>query len=926
MNPSDSCPSEEILFGYATDLEEGRTVDADLSQHISACRHCQETVMESSAMGEKIASSFEQIKPPAVAENIAPFILESLLGEGGMGQVWKGRDTVLQRSVAIKILKPDTTHDDSLRARLLQEARSLSQLNHPNIVQLYQTIEKEEHLFLVMEYLEGKDLLQLSREKRLTLERALEIFKGVARALSRAHQQHILHRDIKPANVMILSDGHVKLLDFGLSKPLDQFSTNLTQTNMLMGTIRYMAPELLQGAKPSVASDIYALGAMFFDLLKNVYGLDFGSPQEFLETIGEEKTPVPSQWIALLEQMCRSRPQLRCESVEVVLGVLEATPPKEDEAVDEWLKREPIDQRLPKEAITKIIRRASQLKEERERTVGQQTMMDIGRELDMNTGDVRQAIEEQRITSNPSKSSKSWIIILTSLVVILILLAFLSTIRLGGQTSSEPRLPVAKPVVRTSPPPQVISQRAPPAPTSSSRSISRVAALPGAQVAFEEDFENQNGYLNDPWYGADLMANYSTAFGSKVCDGFVQSRPSRSHNIVNANIKPSYDHWNVLELDALFEHRSHGTIVSLRKGENKALAGWTQSSKTGKIHFEVDSYGRKSVFEKPFPTDSLIRLQVVVDPSKMRVCGRLIHGYQIEQTKWTPINSQDFSSISSILLQNDDRYWGKSVGRQIDNIQWVYSPSHSYDELISNNNSRPDPLNHKVHGKRELNQTTHYPVLQKAFALYDLDGNPNDSKNNLHASIRGDTSSVSNRFGFPNAAMHFLDASMLMPQKDAFDLGTENFSVSLWIKMKELESSQDNFGIVTNFSTGHSNQPTWGLFIQDKYNNQTPGLVHGGIDDGGFGLKKRIDDDEWHHLAMVRNVTGSSMKIYLDGELMDQKNTNVIVPYKNSRPVALGNHLNRKFSFSADELAFFHLALSDEEVNALANRQQYSTD
>lgn len=144
------CYSEEVLFGHAIDLEEGRTIDNRVAEHLLKCDQCLKTFKETQNADGTIRKTLNDASPPQFEQDISPFELDFLLGEGGMGQVWKGRDTLLERAVAIKIIRPGMLDGKLLKERLLQEARSLSKLNHPNIVQVYQVLDRGEHLLLVM--------------------------------------------------------------------------------------------------------------------------------------------------------------------------------------------------------------------------------------------------------------------------------------------------------------------------------------------------------------------------------------------------------------------------------------------------------------------------------------------------------------------------------------------------------------------------------------------------------------------------------------------------------------------------------------------------------------------------------------------------------------------------------------------------------
>lgn len=211
--------------------------------------------------------------PPTVEElaNVIPQIeILELLAKGGMGAVYKGRQQSLDRLVAVKILPPDIGRDPAFAERFTREARALGRLNHPNIVAVYDTGCANGLYYFVMEYVDGTNLRHLVNEKSLSPKDALAIVPQVCDALQFAHDEGIVHRDIKPENILIDKKGRVKIADFGLAKLLgqDHLETNLTATHQVMGTIRYMAPEQMEGARGiDHRADIYSLGVVFYELL-----------------------------------------------------------------------------------------------------------------------------------------------------------------------------------------------------------------------------------------------------------------------------------------------------------------------------------------------------------------------------------------------------------------------------------------------------------------------------------------------------------------------------------------------------------------------------------------------------------------------------------------------------------------------------------
>lgn len=191
-----------------------------------------------------------------------------LIGLGGMGAVYRGMQLNLDRSVAIKILHRHHGLDYAYAERFRREAQSLAQMNHPNIVSVYDFGIVGDYLFYVMEFIEGTDLHHLISSGPLHPMRVLEIMPSVCDALMYAHSKGLVHRDIKPANILIATDGRVKVADFGLAKRFDQQGTMLTQSNMAMGTPDYAAPEQYDSRVViDHRADLYALGIMLYQML-----------------------------------------------------------------------------------------------------------------------------------------------------------------------------------------------------------------------------------------------------------------------------------------------------------------------------------------------------------------------------------------------------------------------------------------------------------------------------------------------------------------------------------------------------------------------------------------------------------------------------------------------------------------------------------
>ena len=187
------------------------------------------------------------------------------IGEGGMGVVYKAKDTRLERTVALKFLPPELTRDKEAKQRFLQEARAAAALDHPNICTVYEVDETDGQTFISMSYIQGQNLKDKLKEGPLDIDKAKNTALQVAEGLKEAHEKGIIHRDIKPANIMLTEKGRAKITDFGLAKLTG--GVDLTKTSTVMGTAAYMSPEQARGDKVDHRTDIWSLGAMFYEML-----------------------------------------------------------------------------------------------------------------------------------------------------------------------------------------------------------------------------------------------------------------------------------------------------------------------------------------------------------------------------------------------------------------------------------------------------------------------------------------------------------------------------------------------------------------------------------------------------------------------------------------------------------------------------------
>jgi serine/threonine protein kinase len=260
------------------------------------------------------------------------YLLLRRLAFGGMGEVWEGSDVVLDRAVAVKILRAELADDDAFRRRFRAEARTAGRVPHPGIAAVYDygetAVEGRSLAYLVMELVPGEALSAiLAREGALGADRTLDIVAQAGRALHAAHERGVIHRDVKPANLMVTPDGRVKVTDFGIARPDDH--EPLTATGQVMGTAHYLAPELARGRAATPASDIYALGVVAYECLAGRRPFE-GDDQIGVATahLSEEPPPLPETIApdvrSLVGAAMEKDPQRRIGGADVLASAAES--------------------------------------------------------------------------------------------------------------------------------------------------------------------------------------------------------------------------------------------------------------------------------------------------------------------------------------------------------------------------------------------------------------------------------------------------------------------------------------------------------------------------------------------------------------------------------------------------------------------------
>ena len=273
----------------------------------------------------------------APGTKLGPYEIQSPLGAGGMGEVYRARDTRLDRTVAIKVLTSNLSDNPELKQRFEREAKAISSLNHPNICTLHDIGSQDGVDFLVMEYLEGETLAERMRKGPLPLDLVVKVGCEIADALDKAHRADIVHRDLKPGNVMLTKSG-AKLLDFGLAKPLHTLAVDsgsapllsaaltmsspnpqlspLTTHGTIIGTMQYMSPEQIEGREADARSDIFAFGAVLYEMVSGKRAFE-GKSQLTVASAILEKDPEPISTL---------RPNVSPALVHVIDGCLNKDP------------------------------------------------------------------------------------------------------------------------------------------------------------------------------------------------------------------------------------------------------------------------------------------------------------------------------------------------------------------------------------------------------------------------------------------------------------------------------------------------------------------------------------------------------------------------------------------------------------------------
>lgn len=264
--------------------------------------------------------------------SLGPYKIVRLIGEGGMGEVYEARDEILARQVALKVVLPELSEATEVIRRFTSEGQTLARLNHQNVVTVHTLGEDKGTHYIVMEYVDGVSLWDLLQVKKtLEINEALHYFKQLLSGIKALHEHKVIHRDIKPKNIIIRKDNSVKIVDFGIAKIKGQPEREITATGAIVGSVYYLAPEVLDGQAASIQSDIWSLGINLYEVLMGFRPFQDDNRLNLIEKITtqkisftKDKGKVPEAMQRIIQHMCEKQASQRYASVSEILRDLEA--------------------------------------------------------------------------------------------------------------------------------------------------------------------------------------------------------------------------------------------------------------------------------------------------------------------------------------------------------------------------------------------------------------------------------------------------------------------------------------------------------------------------------------------------------------------------------------------------------------------------
>ena len=303
---------------------------ADISEDSHFCSKCGTPLKDTADLS---VSQTKTIQKPAISSGktiAGKYKIFEEIGRGGMGVVYKAKDTRLDRTVALKFLSSEFTLDKEAKQRFVQEAKAAAALNHSNITIIHEIDEHEGQTFIAMEHIPGESLKQRLRNGSLAIDESREIALQVAEGLKEAHSKGIIHRDIKPANIMLTEKGQAKITDFGLAKLSG--GADLTKASTIMGTVAYMSPEQARGEEVDHRTDIWSLGAMLYEMLAGERPFQKAQEQALIFAILNDKpaplslirSEIPAQIEQVIEKALSKKASERYQNAQELIQVLKS--------------------------------------------------------------------------------------------------------------------------------------------------------------------------------------------------------------------------------------------------------------------------------------------------------------------------------------------------------------------------------------------------------------------------------------------------------------------------------------------------------------------------------------------------------------------------------------------------------------------------
>lgn len=306
--------------------------DPEIRRHVTRILNDEKNLTQYLVNGAQSDKALSEVSVPG--SKINRITINQLIGQGGMGSVYLGFDEKLKRQVAVKSIRPEYLQLQETHQRFIREAQILSKINHPSICHIYDYLETGHGDYLVLEYIEGKELYKTF----LSDKEILDVMVDLAKALAAAHKHGIVHRDLKPDNIMITDEGQVKVLDFGIARYLNQpavkqaedrtdcvIDSGLTQQGSIVGTLRYMSPEQAHGEEITTASDIYSLGIIAQELLTREAAYPVLETEQLLVDVGHgrrvEPDHIPEPFRKLIDKLTQIKPEARLNAEQVVAEI-----------------------------------------------------------------------------------------------------------------------------------------------------------------------------------------------------------------------------------------------------------------------------------------------------------------------------------------------------------------------------------------------------------------------------------------------------------------------------------------------------------------------------------------------------------------------------------------------------------------------------